>query len=185
LHKLRASQISAVVQLQHLKDLQLEVCSTIRLALAFEGTTLQYDLPVWDWMMGEDTLYVRSDPARPLTISDALLANAIGEGLTDLFRLADGGDFARILACGQEDRLELLRRLCGDSVSEDIAAIEAEYVAFNARSPGAASFSVTPAPSLPSRCRWPPASVAASRWSDNRRGRSEMRYSELSKPGSS
>lgn len=146
LHKLRVSQTSELAQLQRLKDLRLEVCSTLRVELAFEGTILEYDLPVWGWMIEEKTLYVRSDPARPLTFSESLLSNAICEGLAALFRLADGGDFARMLACTQEDRSELLRKLRGDLILEDIEAIKAEYSAFNSRTLGIAGFPVTPAP---------------------------------------
>lgn len=142
LHKLRVSQTSEVAQLQRLKDLRLEVCSTLRVELAFEEAALEYDLPVWGWMIEGDKLYVRSDPARPLSFSESLLANAICEALAAIFRLADGGDFARMLACGKEDRPELLRRLRGDSVLEDIEAIKAEYAAFSSRKLGPASFPV-------------------------------------------
>ncbi len=146
LHKLRVSQSSELAQLQRLKELQLEVCSTLRIELTFEGTILEYDLPVWGWMIEEKVLYVRSDPARPLTFSESLLSNAICEGLAAMFRLADGGDFARMLACAEEDRAELLRKLRGDSILEDIDAIRAEYAAFSSRTLGIAGFPVPPAP---------------------------------------
>ncbi len=146
LHKLRVSQTSELAQLQRLKDLRLEVCSTLRVELAFEGTILEYDLPVWGWMIEEKTLYVRSDPARPLTFLGSLFSNAICEGLAALFRLADGGDFARMLDCPAEDRSELLRKLRGDSVLEDVDAIKDDYVAFNSRTLGIARFPATPAP---------------------------------------
>jgi len=146
LHKLRISQTSELTQLQRLKDLQLEVCSTLRVELAFEEADLEYDLPVWGWMIEEEKLYVRSDPARPLSFAESLLANAICEALAAVFRLADGGDFARMLACAKEDRPELLRRLRGDSILEDIEAIKAQYAAFVSRKLGLAGFPVGAAP---------------------------------------
>ncbi len=146
LHKLRVSQTSELAQLQRLKDLQLEVCSTLRVELAFEEAALEYDLPVWGWMIEKEKLYVRSDPARPLSFSESLLANAICEALAAIFRLADGGDFARMLACAKEDRPELLRRLRGDSVLEDIDVIKAQYAAFNSRKLGPAGFPVSAPP---------------------------------------
>ncbi|MBN8514187.1 DUF3883 domain-containing protein [Accumulibacter sp.] len=148
LHKLRVSQTSELAQLQRLKDLRLEVCSTLLVELAFEGEVLEYDLPVWGWMIEEKTLYVRSDPARPLAFRGSLFSNAICEGLAALFRLADGGDFARMLDCPAEDRSELLRKLRGDSILEDFDAIKEEYVAFSSRTLGVAGFPATPAPKL-------------------------------------
>jgi hypothetical protein len=151
LHQLRVSQTSELTQLQRLKDLQLEVCTTLRVELAFEGAALEYDLPVWGWIIERETLYVRSDPARPLNFSESLLANAICEALAAIFRLADGGDFARMLSCSKDDRPELLRKLRGDSVLADIEAIKAEYAAFTSRKLGPAGFRVgaPPKPAAP------------------------------------
>lgn len=131
LHKLRTSQTSQLTQLQALKDLQLEVCSTLRAELTFEGVFITYDVPVWGWLIDEKTLHVRSDPARPMSFSDSLLADSIGEALASVFRIADGGDFARMLVCKEEDRAELLRRLRGESALEDIESIKAEFEAFH------------------------------------------------------
>lgn len=165
LHKLRVSQTSELAQLQRLKDLQLEVCSTLRVELAFEDAALEYDLPVWGWIIEQDKLYVRSDPARPLSFSESLLANAICEALAAIFRLADGGDFARMLSCSKDDRPELLRRLRGDSVLADIEAIKAEYAAFASRKLGPAGFPVgappkPAAPVVPSGAGNPPEATA-------------------------
>jgi hypothetical protein len=130
LHKLRASQTSQLTQLQALKELHLEVCSTLRVELTFEEMPITYDVPVWGWLVEDKTLSVRSDPAKPMSISEALLSDAIGEALASVFRIADGGDFARMLACREEDRLVLLQRLRGESALEDLEAIKAEYASF-------------------------------------------------------
>jgi hypothetical protein len=131
LHKLRTAQTSQLTQLQVLKDLQLEVCSTLRAELTFEGASFAYDVPVWGWLIEQKALQVRSDPSRPMSFSESLLADSIGEALATIFRIADGGDFARMLVCKEEDRLELLRRLRGESALEDIESIKAEFAAFH------------------------------------------------------
>src|SRR5262249_22024313 len=94
-------------------------------------------------------LFVRSDPARPLRFSESLLSNAICEALASvIFRIADGGDFARMLACSEEDRPELLRRLRGDAALDDITAIKAEYDSFKSSSLGSATFPVVEPPRI-------------------------------------
>ena len=146
LHKLRASQTSQLTQLHVLKELQLEVCSTLRAQLTFDGELIVYDVSVWGWAVEDKVLYVRSDPAKPLTPADSLLADAIGEALASIFRIVDGGDFARMLACKEEDRLFLLQRLCGELVPEDIEAIRAEYASFKPGRIVSASFPIVEPP---------------------------------------
>jgi len=148
LHKLRASQTSQLAQLQMLKDLQLEACSTLRVEITFEQVPFEYDVPVWGWLLEDKTLYVRSDPARPMSLAESLLSDAIGEALASVFRIADGGDFARMLICKEEDRLVLLRRLRGESVLEDIETIKAEYASFKTRAVIEAPFPVAEPPKV-------------------------------------
>ncbi len=146
LHKLRISQSSQLAQLQTLKDLQLEVCSKLRAELTFDGGSIEYDVPVWGWMIEEKTLYVRSDPAKPMSFSVSLLADSIGEALATIFRIADGGEFARMLVCDEGDRPLLLRRLRGESALEDIESIKAEFETFQAEATIEARFPITEPP---------------------------------------
>jgi hypothetical protein len=161
LHKLRLAETKQHAQLQALKELRLEVCSALRVAINFEQTSLNYDVPVWGWLIEDKVLYVRSDPARPMEFSESLLSNAICEALASvIFRIADGGDFARMLACRESDRLELLRRLRGDAAVEDIGVIKAEYSAFKPPGLGVATFPVPepPRPVVPTPQPTPPGS---------------------------
>jgi len=148
LHKIRASQSSQLSQLQVLKDLQLEVCSQLRAELNFEEIPLPYDVPVWSGFVEGRTLYVRSDPAKPMSPSESLLANAIGEALATLFRINDRGDFVEMLRCKEEDRLELLRLLRGESAVEDIESLRAEYSSFKPVIVDEAQFPVVAAPQI-------------------------------------
>lgn len=148
LHKLRASQTSQLTQLQMLKDLHLEVCSTLRAKLTFEGIPLTYDVPVWGWLLEDKVLCVRSDPAKPLLLAESLLSDAIGEALASLFRITDGGNFARMLSCKEEDRLVLLQRLGGESVLEDLDKIKAEFALFTPRAMIEAPFPMSEPPKV-------------------------------------
>lgn len=148
LHKLRASQTSQLMQLQALKDLHLEVCSTLRAELTFEEMPLAYDVPVWGWLVEGKTLSVRSDPAKPMSLAESLLSDAVGEALASVFRIADGGDFARMLVCREEDRLVLLQRLRGETVLEDLEAIKAEYASFTPRTVIEAPFPLSEPPKM-------------------------------------
>jgi hypothetical protein len=150
LHKLRASQTSQLIQLQALKDLTLEVCSSLHAELVFEGRPVEYKIDVWDWLIADSTIYIRSDPAKPLAVSESLLSDAIGQALASVFRLADGGDFARLLACKEGDRLTLLQRILGEPVKGDVDALKAEYASFDSRPSVPVTFPVTPAPRIDS-----------------------------------
>lgn len=164
LHKLRASQSSQSSQLQFLKDLQLNVCSSMTAELTFEGVPLAYEVPIWGWLIEDRILNVRTDPAKPMSLSESLLSDAVGEALASVFRIADGGQFARMLACKDEDRLMLLRRLGGESLLEDLDAIKAEYAAFVPRAVDQALFPIAEPPLIvqvsPRKADEPPTEVA-------------------------
>ena len=146
LHKLRASETRMLSQLQTLRQLELQVCSSLREVISFATTSLEYDVPVWGWVIDGEILYVRSDPVKVASFGDSLFANAVCEALASLFRVADGGDFARILSCPEHDRLELLRRLRGDAAAEDIETIRADYAASARITPAPASFPLADQP---------------------------------------
>jgi hypothetical protein len=147
LHNLRISETRQRGQLQILKDLQLEICSTITVDISFEDLAFTYEIPIWGWIVEDRMLYVRSDPARPLELAGALLSNAISEALaSEIFRISDGGDFARILSCKEGDRPELLRRLRGDDALTDIDDIKAEYDEFVDRTAERARFPISEPP---------------------------------------
>jgi hypothetical protein len=132
LYKLRTSQTSQTSYLQTLKDIRLDVCSELRAAIVYEGERVEYDVPVWGWLIQDETLYVRADPADAIELSPHLLADAVGEALASVFRIGDGGEFALMLLCDDKDRQQLLRRMRGDSVVDDIESIKKEFAAFSA-----------------------------------------------------
>jgi hypothetical protein len=148
LYKLRSSQTSQVTNLQALKDIRLEVCSVLTACISYETESFEYDVSVWGWVIDEKVLYVRSDPADPLSPSADLLADAIGEALASVFRIGDGGEFARMLLCQDKDRQQLLRKMRGETIVEDIESIKAEFAAFQVQSPMEARFPIVPPPQV-------------------------------------
>lgn len=126
---LRSSQTSQTQHISVLKKLQLKVCSEINAEMSYEGETFEFQPPVWGWLVDheENLLYVRSDPAEPLDIASDLLADAVGEAIASIFRLADGGEFARMFHCRDKDRKALLRRMRGEAAEEDMEKIIEEF----------------------------------------------------------
>ena len=130
IYGLRSSQTSQTLHLNVLKHLHLKVCSEINVETSYEGETFESQLPVWGSLIDreENLLYIRSDPAEPLVDNaSALLADAIGEAIASIFRLADGGEFARMFHCKDKDRKALLRRMRGEAADEDMEKIMEEF----------------------------------------------------------
>ena len=127
--RLRSSQTSHTQHLNVLKNLHIKVCSEINVEMSYEGETFKFQPPVWGWLVDreENLLYVRSDPAEPLDIASDLLADSIGEAIASLFRLADGGEFARMFLCKDKNRKALLRRIRGEDADEDMEKIIEEF----------------------------------------------------------
>ncbi len=127
LYLLRTSQTSQAQYLKTLKGLSLNVCFELIAAMKYEGNEFDYSPPVWGWLIEDSVLYVQSDPAEPLDIASDLLADAIGEAIASIFRIGDGGEFARMFLCKDKDRRTLLRRMRGEAAEEDMDKIIAEF----------------------------------------------------------
>lgn len=147
LHKLRSSRTTQIQQLLDLKALQLELCWSLRVGMTFEGERYEYDVPPWEWLMEDSVLSIQVDPSNPNDVSPALLASSVGDALAALFRLADGGEFAQIYACREEDRLLLLKRLRSEAALEGFNSIKAEYDEQKLRHPMPATFPLVDSPS--------------------------------------
>ena len=127
---LRSSQNIQKQYLDVLKKLRIKVCSEINAEMSYDGKTFEFQPPVWRWLVEpkENLLYVRSDPAEAQVDSESdLLAEAVGEAIASIFRLADGGQFARMFRCKDKDRKALLRRMRGEAAEEDMEKIMEEF----------------------------------------------------------
>ena len=124
---LRTSQTSQTQYLKTLKNLSLRICSELTAVIQYEDHEFEFTTPIWGWMIENDVLYVRSDPAEPLNIATDLLADAIGAAIASIFRIGDGGEFARMFLCKEKDRKTLLRKMRGETADENMEQIIAEF----------------------------------------------------------
>lgn len=144
---LRQSQTAQRQNLQALKDLHLVICSELVADVEYEGRQLQHDVELWGWVFADSALYVRADPVEPATLSSDLLADAIGAAIAAMFRLGGGGDFARMIRCSERDRRELLRRMRGEGVEQNLAVLEEQFAGTTAPITGV-PFPMPPAPTI-------------------------------------
>jgi len=124
---LRTSQTSRTQYLKSLKNLSLRICSEVTAAIQYEDHEFEFMLPIWGWLIENDVLYVRSDPAEPLSIAPDLLADSIGAAIASIFRIGDGGEFARMFLCNERDRKTLLLKMRGEAADENMEQIIAEF----------------------------------------------------------
>jgi hypothetical protein len=112
----------------------------------YKDEAFYYDVRAWDWLLSGKTLYLCADPADPLNISPDMLADAIGDALASIFRLSEGGEFARMFLCKEKDRLQLLRKMRGDSAIDNIEAVIDDFNSFQGKRPEPPSYPLAPSP---------------------------------------
>ena len=122
---LRSSVTASTYQLTRLHSLQLIACSDIDATLEYEDETYELKMNPYDWIIIDNSeLYLKVHPLDDLSINSSLFADAIGAAIAPLFELADGGDFARIISCPDNQRIVLLRRMLGKDSSFNIDALK-------------------------------------------------------------
>ena len=124
---LRTSQTSQTQYLKSLKNMTLKICSELTAVIQYEDQEFEFMPPIWGWLIENDVLYVRCDPAEPLNLAHDLLADTIGAAIASIFRIGDGGEFARMFLCKEKDRKTLLRRMRGEAADENMEQIIAEF----------------------------------------------------------
>ncbi|KUI97521.1 sacsin N-terminal ATP-binding-like domain-containing protein [Vibrio sp. MEBiC08052] len=115
---LRTSQSGQAQYMSRLSRLKLKVCSQLHVQMQFKDIDCSHELSDWGWLIDGDFLYIRSSESLVRHDSD-MLADAIGEALASLFRIANGGDFARLFRCRRNERLSLLSRILGEKIREE------------------------------------------------------------------
>ena len=127
LYRLRTSQTSQTQYLNALKLLSLKVCSELIAVIRYEDREFDFMPPVWGWLIENNVIYVRADPAEPLDIAPDLLADSVGAAIASIFRIGDGGEFARMFLCKEKDRKSLLRKMRGEEADENMELIIEEF----------------------------------------------------------
>lgn len=128
---LRENQSSQIQYRKELDKLRLELCSKLNLEIRYQDVECSFELKDWAWSIDADVLYIKT-PNEVIDHQSDLLADVIGEALASVYRLATGGDFARLFRCSIKERLQLLGKMLGESISvEQLEALASkESVAF-------------------------------------------------------
>lgn len=113
---LRENQSSQIQYRKELDKLRLELCSKLYLEIRYQDVECSFELKDWAWSIDADVLYIKT-PNEVIDHQSDLLADVIGEALASIYRLATGGDFARLFRCSTKERLQLLSKMLGENIS--------------------------------------------------------------------
>jgi hypothetical protein len=109
--------IDALPYLRSLDDLQLIVCDALEVKVAYEESEHESQIGVWDWVLVDQSLYVRCNLRGEVSLD--LLSDAVGAAIASLFRITEGDGFAKMFRCADGNRDKLLKRMCGEDVTVD------------------------------------------------------------------
>jgi hypothetical protein len=117
---LRSSQTGQARHLGLLKKLQLKICSELEAEMEYREQKIRFEVPLWASVIDDNSLYVRCDSSDRVESSNEFLSDSVGAAMASMFRLADGGEFARIFACRDSHREQLLQRMRGELTMEEL-----------------------------------------------------------------
>lgn len=120
--RLRQAQTKQAQSVGTFDRLKLVQCDELRVRMHYEEATYDHVAQEGEWFVFSESLYVLSD----LDNSIDLLADAAGVAIASVFAMADGDAFAKVLRCEERSQGKLLKRMCGDSFYEEIAAAKAQ-----------------------------------------------------------
>lgn len=128
---LRSSLTAPKYQLARLESLNLIVCSEILAHLEYENEKFEQVMKPYDWIVIDNSdLYLKVDPFDDVFLNSPLLADAIGTAIAPIFELANGGDFARIISCGENQRIPLLQKMLGKGSELDLESLKKDMSKF-------------------------------------------------------
>ncbi len=113
---LREKQSSQVQYRKELDKLKLKLCSELHLEIRYQDVECSFELKDWVWSIEADVLYIKT-PNEVIDHHSDLLADVIGEALASIYRLANGGDFARLFRCSIKERRSLLGKMLGETIT--------------------------------------------------------------------
>lgn len=113
---LRENQSSQVLYRKEIDKLKLKLCSELHLEIRYQDVECSFQLKDWSWSINTDVIYIKT-PKELIDHQSDLLADVIGEALASVYRLANGGEFARLFRCSIKERLQLLSKILGENIS--------------------------------------------------------------------
>lgn len=121
---LRENQSSQMQFRREIDKLKLKLCTDLHVEITYQDVECSFEVSDWAWIIDTDVLYIKT-PNKVIEYQSDLLADAIGEALASIYRLANGGDFARLFRCRERDRLQLLGKMLGENITaEQLASLE-------------------------------------------------------------
>jgi len=108
--------------------LTLRFCSRLTISLSYENKVFTNEVSQkYQWVLKDNAAYVYLPEGEIASLQSAMLADTLGRVVATLFNLESGGEFAQLIQCDDTERLELLKRLLGESEVpnlDDLAATE-------------------------------------------------------------
>lgn len=122
--RLRQSQSTRAEYLSTFDQLNLCLCDELNISLSYEESESEYRASEWEWVIDNNTIFVRTD----YDADPDLLADALGAALASVFRITDGDAFAKLIRCKESSRQKLLKKMCGDSLHDEIEIAQKSHV---------------------------------------------------------
>ncbi len=114
--KLRQTQSTHAEYVRSFDRLELLLCDELQVEMSYEDSSSTYDAGDWEWIQVDDVVYVKSEAS----VDQDLLADSLGSAIASVFRVGEGDAYAKLFRCKPSSRKSLLRRMCGDSIDDEI-----------------------------------------------------------------
>lgn len=120
IYALRANEDSAGTDLRALKRLEIRLCSAVTISVAVNEENHILGLEPGKSITKENTAYLVAEHNKNqgFILRNELIANAIGEVITSLFRVDISSDIARLASCSKDRREQLLNLIAGGNGEE-------------------------------------------------------------------
>ncbi len=113
------------MDIERLRGLELVYCTDLSCTISYEGREYKHQLDLWEWVIDDTKLFVVVHPLKGAIMDFA--SESIGAAIASLFGIAKGLEFALMFRCQHENREELLVRMRGEAVTEDLNSILKEF----------------------------------------------------------
>lgn len=119
----RHSQFSKAPGRVLFEQLELVVCEHVQSQITFNEETLDNFLPPWNYSIQGKRLFVSTNSEYARDPCNALLSNTVGEAVASIFGLAEGDSFSKIYQCNESSRVELLSKMLGDELDDNLESM--------------------------------------------------------------
>lgn len=120
IYALRVEEDTSRANLSTLKRLKVKLCKSISVAVSISGERREIDLSEGDSINIDTVAYLVSEPSdySRFFLSDEIIADALGEIISNILRVGVNNEIARLASCSSGKRDLLLDRIVGGSGKE-------------------------------------------------------------------